>query len=122
MSRTRLSLIYVAMYLTGSGLGLTLAPQLLLHVMFSNGHYDSTGMRFAGLFVLGLAAIVIQIIRYRLDVLYSTLIGVRVGFCAAYVVLYARTGDPFFLAVLAVVGAGLVASSISFAVDRAAAR
>lgn len=116
-SRTRTSLFYPAMYLTGSGLSLVIAPQWLLKMMFSNGSYDSTAMRFAGVFVLGLAAIVVQIIRLRLDALYPTLIGVRVGFCAAYVALYAQTGDPFFLAVLGVVGAGLVASSISYVLD-----
>jgi len=121
-SRTHLSLFYVVTYLTVSGLGLTLAPQLTLRLLFSNGHYESTSMRFAGLFILGLAAIVTQVIRFRLDVLYPTLIGVRVFFCAAYIALFVSTGDPFFLSVLGVVGLGLAASSASFVMDRRAAR
>jgi uncharacterized protein YjeT (DUF2065 family) len=119
-SRTHLSLFYVVTYLTISGLGLTLAPQWTLRLLFSNGHYESTALRFAGIFILGLGAIVTQVIRFRLDVLYPTLIGVRVFFCAAYVVLYATTGDPFFLSVLGVVGLGLAMSSLSFALDRRA--
>ncbi len=117
-SRTRLSLFYVVTYLTISGLGLTIAPELTLRLLFSNGHYEPAAMRFAGLFILGLAAIVTQVIRFRIDVLYPTLIGVRVFFCAAYVALYGATRDPFFLSVLGVVGLGLVASSVSFVVDR----
>jgi hypothetical protein len=118
ISRMRLSLGYVVTYLVTSGTGLLVAPQWTLRMLFSNGHYDSTGMQFAGLFILGLAAIVAQVIRHNLVALYPTLIAVRVGFCAAYVAFYATTGDPFFLAVLATVGLGLVASIVSFTLDR----
>jgi len=114
----RLSLFYVATYLTTAGLGMTFAPQLTLDMMFSNGHYEPAFVRMSGLFVLGLAAFVIQIIRYRLAVLYPTLIGVRIVFCTGYVVLYAQTRDPFFLTTLGIVGAGLVASSLGLALDR----
>jgi hypothetical protein len=118
LSRTRRSLLYPAMYLTGSGLGMTIAPDWTLAMLGSNGHYAPAIVRFAGVFVLGLAAIVIQTIRLGLDPMYRTLIGVRVGFCAAYVALYLDTRDPFFLVVLGVVGAGLIASSLMFAADR----
>jgi xanthine/uracil permease len=113
-------LYYPAFYLTGSGLGLTLAPQWTVHTLLSNGHYETAALRLAGLFVIGLAAIVIQTIRLGLDALYPTLMGVRLVFCAGYVVLYEQTGDPFFLVVLGVVGAGLAASSIGYVVDRRA--
>jgi hypothetical protein len=118
LSRTRRSLIYPSLYLTGSGLSLALAPEWSLRVLQSNAHYDPVIVRFAAVFILGLAVLVIQTVRLDLAALYPTLIGVRVGFCAAYVALYAATGDPFFLVVTAVVGAGLVASSISYASDR----
>ena len=118
LSRTRRSLWYPAMYLTGSGSALAIAPQWSLSVLGSNAHYESAMVRFAAVFILGLAALVIQTIRLGLDAMYPTLIAVRVGFCAAYVALYADTGDPFFLVVLAVVGAGLVASAASYAIDR----
>jgi hypothetical protein len=116
--RMRLSLFYVVSYLLGSGLGFTLAPRLTLDLMFSNAHYDLPIVRMCGLFILGLAAFVAQTIRHRLAVLYPTIIAVRVLFCAGYVALYVQTRDPFFLAVLGVVGAGLVASSIGFTMDR----
>src|SRR5438094_9969363 len=74
MNRTRYSLIYVAGYLTTSGLGMTFAPQWSLDLLLSNGHYESAFVRMCGLFVIGLAAIVVQTIRLRLASLYSTLI------------------------------------------------
>jgi hypothetical protein len=116
--RMRTSLFYPAGYLTTSGLGMTFAPQWSLDMMFSNGHYQSAFVRMCGLFVIGLAAIVIQTIRLRITALYATLIAVRVVFCAGYIVLYAQTGDPFFLVVLAIVGAGLLASTTCYLLDR----
>jgi len=116
--RTRLSLLYPATYLTTSGLGMLFAPQLLLDASLSTGRYELTFVRMCGLFVLGLAAFVIQTFRHRLTALYSTIIGVRVVFCTGYVVLYTHTRDPFFLLVLAMVGTGVLASSICYALDR----
>jgi hypothetical protein len=113
--------MYPAFYLSLAGLGLALAPDLFLKLMFSNTAYDPGFARFTGILLLGLAAIVIQVVRHRIDRLYPTLIGVRVFFCVGYIVLYFMTGNPFFLAVLGIVGVGLVASSISFARDRARA-
>lgn len=115
--RTRWSLFYVAIYLTTAGLGLTFTPRLTLDMLLSNRTYDLAIVRMCGLFCLGLAAFVIATIRYRLAVLYATIIGVRVVFCTGYVVLYRMTGDPFFLTTLAIVGTGLVASAIGFVLD-----
>jgi len=118
----RLSLFYVASYLLMAGLGMTFWPRLTLDMMFATGDYDLVFVRMCGLFVLGLAAFVIQTIRFRLRVLYPAIIWVRVVFCTGYVVLYAQTGDPFFLATLGIVGTGLVASSVCYALDRHPAR
>jgi hypothetical protein len=117
MDRTRLSLLYPAFYLATSGLSLTFTPRLALDMMFATSDYSLPIVRMCGLFILGLAAIVIQTIRHRLTALYTTLIAVRVGFCAGYVALYAQTRDPFFLVVLAIVGAGLLASTAAWALD-----
>jgi hypothetical protein len=114
----RKSLMYPAFYLSVAGLGLVLVPDLFLKLMCSNISYDPEFARFAGLFLVGLAVIVIQTIRHRIESLYATLIAVRVFFCLGYVVLFVMTRNPFFLVVLAIVGAGLLASSISYARDR----
>jgi hypothetical protein len=119
LRRTRLSLFYVASYLVTSGLCMTFAPRLALD-MFATGQYETTFVRVSGLFIVGLALFVIQSIRYRLAILYPTIIAVRVVFCTGYVALYAHTRDPFFLSVLGVVGFGVLLSSVCYALDRRA--
>src|ERR1044071_6393279 len=116
--RVRTTLYYPAFYLTGAALGMMLWPRLLLRMMLATGDYDLAFVRMCGLFVFGLAVFVILTIRHRLAVLYPAIIGVRVVFCTGYVILYAQTHDPFFMTTLAMVGAGLVASSIAHTLDR----
>ena len=90
-------------------------------MLLANVEYDPIAMRFSGVFVLGLAIIVLQTIRLRLAALYPTLIIVRLVFCAIYVLMFVQTRNPFFLVVLGIVGAGVVASSVGYARDRSAA-
>jgi hypothetical protein len=115
--RTRLTLFYVLAYLTMSAIGLLAMPGFTQRMLLGNVEYDPVAMRFAGVFILGLAIIVLQTIRLRLDQLYATLVIVRVVFCAIYVVMYVQTGNPFFLSVLGIVGLGLVASSVAYMLD-----
>jgi hypothetical protein len=114
----RLSLIYPAFYLSMAGLGCALQPELFLKLMFSNTHYEPGFVRFTGILLIGLAAIVIQTIRHRIQALYATLIGVRLFFCGGYLVLYYMTGDPLFVSVFGIVAVGLIASTISYGLDR----
>ena len=116
-ARTRLTLVYPLAYLTTAAVGLLVMPGFTQRMLLGNVEYDAIAMRFAGVFILGLAILVAQIIRLRIDALYSTLVGVRVVFCAIYIAMYVQTGNPFFLAVLAIVGLGLVASSIAYMID-----
>ena len=118
MRRTNLSLIYVASYLLGSGIFLLIAPRLALELLLSNGDYGPILPRLAGLLLLGLGILVVQIIRHRVSALYLTTLGVRAVFCVGFVVLYALSGDPLFLVLLAVVGLGVLATSVSYVVDR----
>ena len=118
-SRTRVSLYFPAMYLIVAGISFILFPMVTLRLLFATGHYECVFIELCGLFLLGLAVLVIQTIRFRFAAIYPTLIGVRVLFCVGYVTLYAQTRDPFFISLLAIVGSGLLASVICFAQDRA---
>jgi hypothetical protein len=118
MRRTNLSLIYVATYLLASGVFLLLAPRLALHLLFSTGAYGDILPRLAGLLLLGLGILVVQIVRYRLSALYTTTLAVRVVFCIGFVVLYVMSRDPLFLVLIGVVGVGVVATSVSYVLDR----
>ena len=118
LSRTRASLYIPAMYLVVAGVGFIRFPTFMLRLLFSTGHYEPVFIELCGVFLLGLAVLVIQTIRFRLAALYPTLIGVRVFFCVGYIILYGQTRDPLFLSLLAIVGSGLLASMICFAKDR----
>jgi hypothetical protein len=105
-----------------AGVNFILFPTFALRLLFSTGRYEHIFIKLCGFFLLGLAALVLQTIRFRLAALYPTLVGVRVFFCAGYVMLYGQTGDPLFLSLLAVVGSGLLASLICLATDRSEQR
>src|SRR5262245_60102196 len=118
MRRTNLSLIYVATYLWGAGIALLIAPRLALHLLLSTGDYGEILPRLAGLLLIGLGMLVVQIIRYHIADLYSTTIALRVVFCLGFILLYLRSRDPLFLVLLAVVGLGVLATSLCFLRDR----
>ena len=115
--RTRASLYYVATYLTATGVGLAVAPQQVLKMLLSNGHYDSVFVRFSGILMIGLGFVVIQLIRHRAAALYPGTLLIRGIIWVAVGGLYVSTGDPFFLVVLAVVGAGMLWTGIAYYLD-----
>ena len=118
MNRTRTTLYYPATYLTLSGAMLLAAPDFALKLLFSNGGYGPWMPRLGGTLMLGLGFIVIQIIRHEVDVLYPTLVAVRVFFCAMWMWFWLGSGDPFFLAVFATVAVGMVWTGVSLLMER----
>src|SRR3954463_1886082 len=113
MNRARMSLWYPAFYLTMTGVTLLASPHLAMKMLLSNGEYGEVMPRMAGALALGLAVIVVQIIRKEIDSLYPTLVGVRVMFCAVWIGLYLLSRDPFFLVVFGTVAVGMVWTGIS---------
>lgn len=118
MQRTRLSLFYLITYLTFSGLALLLAPQLALKLLFSNGNYGDVMPRLVGMFVLTLGILAAQIVRLRVEGLYTTLLAVRGGILVVLLGLLLYSGDPLFLVLLAVVGLGVILTGTSVWLDR----
>jgi uncharacterized protein YjeT (DUF2065 family) len=118
MRRTNFSLIYVAAYLLAAGIFLLLVPRLALQLLLSTGDYGEILPRLVGLLLIGLGVLVVQIIRYRIATLYPTVIAVRVIFCVGFVVLYTLSRDPLFLVLLAVVGLGVLGTSVSYVLDK----
>ena len=118
MNKTRRSLYYPATYLTIAGLSLLIAPQLSLKLLLPNGDYGDVLPRVAGLMILGLGLIVIQIIRLRQEQLYSTLWAVRLLFCIGWLGLYFYSGDPYFIVLFVVVGIGFVWTGIHLLQER----
>lgn len=118
MNRTNLSLYYLAGYLIPAGALLLFVPEFATKLLLSNRTYDYAPFRLVGVLLIGLGILVVQIIRYRLQVLYPTTVLVRLLISATLIGLYAQTSDPFFLVVLAVVVVGIVLTVTSFLLDR----
>jgi uncharacterized protein YjeT (DUF2065 family) len=118
---TRISLFYLASYVVPAGLTLLLAPDLALRMFQSNTTYDTEPMRLAGIALTSLGAFVVQMIRLRLEALYTTTLAVRVFIVSSLAWLYATSGNPFFLVLVAIVGLGFVLTLTAYVVDTRAA-
>lgn len=118
MHKTRLSFYYLAGYLTLGGIGLLFFPTLAAKLFLSNVEYDPIMLRMSGMFMLGIAIIIIQFIRHEATVLYSTTLLVRLLFVVCLTVFYLTSKNPFFLVILAIVALGFVLTGLSFLSDR----
>jgi len=118
MHRTRLSLYYLVSYLTVAGLALFLVPGFALPLLLSNGDYGDVFPRLAGMVLIGLAIMVLQIIRLRIEALYATTLLIRLFFLLGFSFLFAISGDPFFMVVLGIVAVGVVLTGYSYLRDR----
>ena len=119
MNRTRLSLYYLAGYLTFAGLALLLVPTFALKLLLSNGDYGEVFPRMAGMLLVGLAILITQIIRHRVEVLYPTTLVVRLFFLVVFAYLYLTSSDPFFLVVFGIVALGVILTGYSYLTERA---
>ena len=118
MKRTHLSLYYLAGYLLPAGTLLLLVPDFATKLLLSNRTYDDAPFRLAGVLLIGLGILVVQMIRYRLEVLYPTTVVIRLLISGTLIALYLRTSDPFFLVVLLVVVIGIALTATSYVLDR----
>jgi hypothetical protein len=118
MKKTRFSLFYLAGYLIPAGLLLLVAPTFSTKLLLSNGDYGDVFPRLAGMLLIGLGVLVVQIIRFRLDMLYTTTLAIRLFFCVCFVIFYLMSQDPFFLVLLAIVAFGLILTGASYLLDK----
>jgi uncharacterized protein YjeT (DUF2065 family) len=118
MQKTRFSLFYLVTYLTLTGLGLMWAPATTLRLLGATGAYDDAMPRFTGVLMLALGLLVSQIVRFRVEPLYRITIVVRVGIWAFVAWLYLHSRDGFFIAVLGVVGLGILLTVAAYLTER----
>ena len=118
MRRTHLSLYYLAGYVVPSGLLLLLVPTFATTLLQSNQTYDEPALRLAGLVLLALGILIVQIIRHDVEVLYATTLAVRSVLSLGLLALLITTGNPFFGVVLVVVLIGVALTGVSFYLDR----
>jgi uncharacterized protein YjeT (DUF2065 family) len=119
MNKTRLSLCYLFSYLILAGLALLAAPELALKLLFATGNYGDVLPRLTGMILLVLGIFVLQAVRYRLEVLYTTALAVRgIIMLPVLVGLYLYSRDPLFISLLVVVGLGVVLTGVSYWLDQ----
>jgi len=118
MTRTRISLYYLAAYLIGAGVALILVPSTALALLLSNGRYGDVMPRLLGVVLFALGVVIVQIIRHRLEVLYPTTLLVRVVIVAVLAGLLIYSRDPLFASLLVVVGFGMILTGTSYVLDR----
>jgi len=120
MRKTRLSLFYLAGYLLPAGLALLFVPQFALNLLFSNsnGAYGDVFPRLLGGVLLALGILIVQIIRHRVDALYTTTLIVRAVLLSVMFALYLYSRDPFFISLMVIVGFGVILTLASYRSDR----
>ena len=118
MHRTHLSLYYLAGYLLPAGALLLFVPDFATKLLLSNRDYDDAPFRLAGLVLLALGIVIVQIIRHRVEALYATTLAVRAVISAGLLWLFVMTRDPFFAVILVVVLFGVALTGTSYILDR----
>jgi hypothetical protein len=122
VSRTRLSLFYLGLYLALIGFGLLLGPNVTLKILQSNGDYGDVFPRVAGMLMSGLGLSVFGMIRAHSSELYGATLFMRAYFIACILAFYAMTADPLFLVLVGIVGLGFVLTLGSYLLDRKTSR
>jgi len=121
MRRTHLSLYYLAGYLIPAGLLLLFVPEFATKLLLSDRTYDYAPFHLVGVLLLVIGILIVQIIRVRLEALYSTTLVARALISATLLWLYLNTGDPFFAVILVIVLIGVAITGISYLLDRRSA-
>jgi uncharacterized protein YjeT (DUF2065 family) len=118
MRRTNLSLYYLAGYLVPAGLLLLFVPEFATKLLLSNKTYDYAPFHLAGVLLLVIGILIVQIIRHKLELLYSTTLVARALISATLLWLFLDTGDPFFGVILVIVLVGVGLTGASYWLDR----
>jgi hypothetical protein len=118
MNRTRLSLYYLAGYLLPAGALLLFVPEFATKLLLSNRTYDYAPFHLVGVLLMVIGILIVQIIRYRLDVLYPTTLLARALISATLLWLFVTTNDPFFAVILVIVLIGVALTGVSYILDR----
>jgi hypothetical protein len=112
-------LFYLAGYLSLTGLGLIFAPQLLLKLLLANHEYSSTFVQLSGILMVGLAIVVMNVIKYGNRMLYRATLMARIPMWLMILGLYFQTGERCFIVILGVLGLGIILTGTLYLSERA---
>lgn len=120
MDKTRISLFYPASYLIIGGVGFLFFPKIVLQLFMSNGDYHNLILRMAGVLLIVIGVIIVQIIRLRVSELYATTLIVRAFILLSFISLYLIYDDPMMIVLTVIVGTVFFFTLISYILDRRA--
>jgi uncharacterized membrane protein YoaK (UPF0700 family) len=98
------------------------APEWATKLLLSNHTYDYAPFRLVGVLLFVIGILIVQIIRHRLEMLYTTTLLARALISATLAWLFISTGDPFFAVILIVVLIGVALTGASYLLDRRSER
>jgi uncharacterized membrane protein YoaK (UPF0700 family) len=119
MTRTWLSLFYLAGYLIPGGLAMAFDPRLAMHLLLAEGDYGDVFPRLVGILLLALGILVARMIGTWAERMYHGTLVARVVILTGLTGLYVRSGDPFFVALFAIVAFGFLLTFGCYLTDRA---
>lgn len=88
--------------------------------MQSVADYGDVMPRWVAMLSLALGALILQVLRHRLSMMYPLGFFMPAAMAVGFVGLYVQSRDPLFLSILAVVGIGVVFTGASLWHDRSA--
>ncbi|MEI6659862.1 MAG: hypothetical protein WCK91_00355 [bacterium] len=114
---TRLSLYYLALYLSVGAFSLLFLPDLFFKIMHSNVVFDRETSFMLGAFSLGLFIFVAQVIRFNIKSLYTTVTFIRFIMISSFTYLYLSTHNPLFISLVLFGGIGLFGTVCCYTFD-----
>lgn len=118
MTKTRISLFYLASYLLIGGTGFFIFPRPMLRMFLSQGNYSDVMLQLIGLFMISLGIIIVQIIRHRIEQLCATTLLVRSIILISLPAFYFMYKDPLMLVLFGIVGLGFLLTVTSYLIDK----
>ena len=101
-------MFYLAGYLLPAGVISLVDPALVLEIFQSDRDCAAELVRFAGALMTGLGVVVVHLIRYRAEQLYSATLIVRLIISSKLLGIWISTRNPMFLYMGVIVIAGFL--------------
>ena len=118
MPKTRRSLYYLATYLFLTGLAFLLVPQFSLRLLLANHPYSDVFVQFTGVMMIGLAIVVVNVIRIGDARFYPVTLMARIPMWFMILGIYLRSEERALLVVLGVLGLGIVVTGSCYLSER----
>ncbi len=114
----KITLIYLAAYLTIGGIGFGFFPSFAIKIFMSTGDYGDVMPRMVGMFMIVLGLLIITIVKNEDYKYYLPTIIARTFILVFMVYLYFITDDILFIFLIVIVSLGLLPSIFVYLKDK----